>query len=72
MGSQYSGGAVKGASAWIDGLEDDGHQISPDADMETNNLHRADGPLCPLCGRAILPGQPVRRRVTGEYQHDSC
>ena len=41
-------------------------------DMNSNDLHAAESPLCPVCGKPIAESQPVRKRVDGSYQHDAC
>ena len=40
-------------------------------DFEENELH-ADGQTCARCGRAIAPGEEVRRTASGGYQHEYC
>jgi hypothetical protein len=53
-------------------MEDAGeHLLSPDAVLESNELH-AGGQTCARCGRAIQPGEDVRRTLSGAYQHDFC
>jgi hypothetical protein len=53
-------------------MEDAGeHMLSPDAVLETNELH-AGGQTCARCGREIRPGEDVRRTLSGAYQHDFC
>ena len=47
------------------------HFLSPDVDLESNELH-ASGRLCALCGQRILPEDDVRRTVGGTYQHEVC
>jgi hypothetical protein len=47
------------------------HLLSADADLESNELH-ASGQTCARCGRAIQPGEDVRRTLSGAYQHDFC
>jgi len=47
------------------------HLLSPGADLESNELH-AGGQTCARCGRAIQPGEDVRRTLSGAYQHDFC
>ena len=39
--------------------------------FEENELH-ADGQMCARCGRAIAPGDEVRRTASGGYQHEVC
>ena len=36
------------------------------------NAARAAGQRCRRCGRAMAPGQDVRRRVSGTWVHESC
>ena len=53
-------------------MEDAGeHLVSPDAVLESNELH-AGGKTCARCGREIQPGEDVRRALSGAYQHDTC
>jgi hypothetical protein len=47
------------------------HFLSPDADIESNELH-ATGRVCARCGQAIQPGEDVRRTVSGGFQHELC
>jgi hypothetical protein len=47
------------------------HFLSPDADLESNELHVRDQ-TCARCGRSIRPGEDVRRTASGAYQHESC
>lgn len=47
------------------------HFLSPDVDLESNELH-VRGQICARCGRAIGPHEDVRRTVSGAYQHDFC
>ena len=47
------------------------HLLSPDAILESNELH-ASGQTCARCGRTFQPGEDVRRTVSGAYQHDFC
>ena len=51
--------------------EAEAHLETPDADLESNELH-AGGQTCPRCKQAIQPGEDVRRTVSGVYQHDFC
>jgi hypothetical protein len=48
------------------------HAEDPNVDMSTNELHATVDQVCPICHRPINEGQPVRKRVDGSYQHDSC
>ena len=41
-------------------------------DAESNQLEAGVGDICPVCHEPIKAGQGVRRRVDGQYQHDSC
>jgi hypothetical protein len=53
-------------------LEDaEEHLVDADADLDSNELH-AGGQACARCGRAILPGDDVRRTASGAYQHEVC
>ncbi len=45
--------------------------LSPDVDLESNELH-ADGRVCERCGQRIRPEDDVRRTVRGRYQHEVC
>jgi hypothetical protein len=45
--------------------------LSPDIDLETNELH-AGGRICARCGQRISPEDDVRRTVSGRYQHEVC
>jgi hypothetical protein len=47
------------------------HLVSPDAILESNELH-ASGQTCARCGRTFQPGEDVRRLLSGAYQHDFC
>jgi hypothetical protein len=47
------------------------HFLSPDADIESNELH-ATGRVCARCGEQIRPGEDVRRTANGGYQHELC
>jgi hypothetical protein len=47
------------------------HFLSSDADIDSNELH-ATGRVCARCGRAIQPGEDVRRTANGGYQHELC
>jgi hypothetical protein len=47
------------------------HFLSPDADLEGNELH-ASGRVCALCGQVIRPEDDVRRTARGTYQHEVC
>ena len=47
------------------------HLLSPDAVLESNELH-AGGQTCTRCGREIKPGEDVRRTLSGTYQHEFC
>jgi len=51
--------------------EAEAHMSSPEADLESNELH-ASGQTCARCGQAILPEDEVRRTVSGAYQHEFC
>ena len=41
-------------------------------DMGENDLHVPTAGVCPVCNHRIAAGQPVRLRVDGLYQHDTC
>lgn len=60
---QQSGGSAEAA---------DGHAVDLVEDMNRNDLRAGVGEICPRCGRVIDGSQPVRRMVSGQYQHDSC
>ncbi len=47
------------------------HETYGATDFEENELH-ADGQMCARCGRAIAPGDEVRRTASGGYQHEYC
>ena len=47
------------------------HETYGHTDFEENELH-AEGQTCPRCGRAIAPGDEVRRTASGGYQHEVC
>ena len=47
------------------------HMLSPDAILESNELH-ASGQTCARCGRTFQPGEDVRRTLSGAYQHEFC
>jgi hypothetical protein len=47
------------------------HETYGETDFEENELH-ADGQMCARCGRAIAPGDEVRRTASGGYQHEVC
>jgi hypothetical protein len=47
------------------------HFLTPDADLEDNELH-SSGRVCARCGQAIRPEDDVRRTVRGTYQHEVC
>jgi hypothetical protein len=53
---------------WEDEAE---HETRSEEDFEENELH-ADGQMCARCGRAIAPGDEVRRTASGGYQHEYC
>jgi hypothetical protein len=68
-------GGTRGSAApsvYLSGLTPDEHAVDRAVDMDTNLLHTAAGRLCERCGRVITDGQPVRRTVSGGYQHDVC
>jgi hypothetical protein len=50
----------------------DDEQMAVVGDSESNLLHAGAGQVCPRCGHQIKEGQPVRRAVSGAYQHDAC
>ena len=53
-------------------LEDEvEHETDVNVDFEENELHAA-GQTCTRCGRAIGPGDIVRRTASGGYQHEVC
>ena len=54
-----------------DAEEAEEHFLSPDVDLESNELH-ASGRVCVRCGQRILPEDDVRRTVRGTYQHEVC
>ncbi len=47
------------------------HQVDPNADFESNELHAA-GRTCARCGRVIRPEDDVRRTASGAYEHEYC
>ena len=47
------------------------HETYGEADFEENELHAA-GQTCARCGRAIGPGDVVRRTANGGSQHEVC
>ncbi|HSS89169.1 MAG TPA: hypothetical protein VLL69_07620 [Streptosporangiaceae bacterium] len=47
------------------------HETYGEADFEENELQAA-GQTCARCGRAIAPGDEVRRTASGGYQHEVC
>jgi hypothetical protein len=47
-------------------------RTDPAIDPDTHNLHAGIGQCCLICDRLIVPGQPVRRTVSGGYVHDNC
>ena len=47
------------------------HMLSPDAELESNELH-ASGRTCARCGQTIRPDEEVRRTASGAYQHEVC
>ena len=47
------------------------HLLSPDAELESNELH-ASGQTCARCGQTIHPDEEVRRTAGGAYQHEIC
>jgi len=53
---------------WEDEVE---HETRGEAGLEENELH-ADGQMCARCGRAIAPGDEVRRTASGAWQHEYC
>jgi predicted RNA-binding Zn-ribbon protein involved in translation (DUF1610 family) len=66
-------GIARGApQGYLTGLAPDDHAVDQAVNMDTNDLHVAVGQLCPKCGHEIVRDQPVRRRVSGAYQHDFC
>jgi hypothetical protein len=50
----------------------DEHRVDPHADMDSNELRAGEGRICPVCDRAIVHGQYVRKRVDGTFQHEDC
>jgi hypothetical protein len=50
----------------------DGHYEDLTLDMNENELSAGTGQVCRLCHRVIAPGQDVRRRIDGTYQHEVC
>ena len=42
-----------------------------ESDMDDNEMSGA-GEVCAGCGQVIKPGQPVRRHLDGQLQHESC
>jgi hypothetical protein len=47
------------------------HFLSPDVDVEDNELH-ASGRVCARCGQVIGPEADVRRTLSGAYEHEFC
>ena len=55
-------------SRWEEAVE---HETRAGEDLEDNQLHAA-GQTCVRCGKAIGPGDEVRRIASGGYQHEFC
>jgi hypothetical protein len=47
------------------------HLLSPDAEIESNELH-GRGQVCARCGRVLGPEDDIRRTASGDYQHEFC
>jgi hypothetical protein len=55
---------------WIDNQSTD-EVLTDTSDMDDNEMTGA-GEVCEACGKVIEPGQPVRRHLNGQLQHESC
>lgn len=74
-GRDFGFGGTRASAApqgYLSGLIPDDDAVDGAADMDTNLLHGGEGSLCERCGHEIREGQPVRRTVSGAYQHDTC
>jgi hypothetical protein len=60
------------ADGHLTGFGHDEHITVQAVDPDTHVLHDGYFQRCAWCDRPIEEGQPVRRTISGRYQHDTC